>query len=90
MRTRQISPALRYGEVVESEYSNNALVSYYRVLNHDENHQYKVLVVHNVSEYEYQLGEIEGTILYYSDGVRSFEGTVSASSTLIIEVPYSE
>ena len=90
MRTRQISPALRYGEVVESEYSNNALVSYYRVLNHDENHQYKVLVVHNVSEYEYQLGEIEGTILYYSNGLRNYEGTVSPSSTLIIEVPYSE
>jgi len=90
MRTRQISPALRYGEVVESEYSNNALVSYYRVLNHDENHQYKVLVVHNVSEYEYQLGEMEGTILYYSNGLRNYEGTVSPSSTLIIEVPYSE
>jgi glycosidase len=90
LQARHMSPALRYGELVASEYSNNALVSYYRVLNYDADHQYKVLVVHNVSEYEYQLGEIEGNMIYYSDGVANYNGTIAPSTTFIIEVPFSE
>ena len=90
LQARQANPALRYGVLEESEYSNNALISYYRVLDHDENHQYRTLVVHNVSEYEYQLGEIEGTVIYYSGGVESYTGTLSPNTTMIIEVPFSE
>ena len=91
LQVRQSSPALRYGVLVESEYSDDALVSYYRVLDHDENHQYKVLVIHNVSEYDYQLSEIEGEILYYSKGIENYnDNNIESSSTLIIEVPYGE
>lgn len=90
LQARQSNPALRYGDVLESEFSNNALVSYYRVLHHDSDHQYKVLVIHNVSEYDYQLGEIEGTVIYYSGGLANYNGTVAPSSTFIIEVPFSE
>ena len=43
-----------------------------------------------MSEYEYQLGEIEGNMIYYSGGVENYDGIVAPSSTFIIEVPYSE
>jgi hypothetical protein len=76
--------------LIESEYSNNALMSYYRIFDYDSDHQQKILVIHNVSEYEYQLGEVEGTVLYYSGGVNLYDGTISSSSTLIIEVPFGE
>jgi glycosidase len=86
---RHASLALQYGSTIASDLDSPALISYYRVFDYDEDHQEKVLVIHNVSEYDYDLSNIEGTVLYYSEGTDNYSGSAGSKTTLVIEVPFA-
>lgn len=89
LHVRQDNIALRYGETEVSEYASNILMSYYRTFYHDEDNFQKVLVIHNISEHDYPLNAINGgSVLYYSEGLNNYSGTVASQTTVIIEVPY--
>jgi glycosidase len=88
LNVRQNSLALKYGMLLECPYSDNALQGYYRDFYYDEVTNQRVLVLHNVTEGDYVLGDIVGTVIYYSGGVDNYDGTIEARSTVIIEVPY--
>ena len=90
LNVRQENPALKYGELIASPYTNNALQTFYRVFDYDADNQQKVLVMHNVTESEYNFGMIEGEVIYYSGGIDNYNGVISAQSTVIIIVPFDE
>lgn len=90
LNARQNSLALQYGTFEVSDLHNNALQAYYRVFDYDENYQERVLVLHNIAEADYDFGNIDGEVIYYSDGIENYNGVIGARSTVIIKVPFTE
>ena len=86
LEVRNDSNALKYGDVFPYEEDSSVLLRYYRVFNYDENNQEIVLVLHNVSEGVYQLYLDDPDIIYYSNGIENFDGSVGAQSTLILRI----
>ncbi len=87
LTVRNNSLALKYGEIFEYEEASNVLLSYYRVFNYDVYNQEIVLVLHNVSDGIYQLYFDDEEVLYYSDGIDNFDGSMGPKTTLIIRMP---
>lgn len=87
IQTRNDSLALSYGDIMMYEESNAALLGYYRIFNYDEDNQDLVLVLHNISDAEYQLYLDDYDVLYYSDGIASFTGNIAPKSTVIFQLP---
>ncbi len=77
---------MKYGDIFAYEEESSVLLGYYRVFNYDENNQEIVLVLHNVSDGDYQLYFNDANIMYYSDGIDSFDGSISGQSTLILRI----
>ena len=90
LNVRKDNLALKFGDTEAWEISSNVLVGYYRTFFYDEDHNQKVLVLHNIGDTGFTYGDIEGEILYYSDGIDLYNGIIDGQSTLIIEVPYEE
>lgn len=86
LAVRNNSNALKYGDVFTYEEASNVLLGYYRVFNYDEDNQEIVLVLHNVSNGEYQLYFGDEEVLYYSEGIDNFNGSMGAKTTLIIRI----
>lgn len=86
LNLRKESPALKYGDLIEYEEGSNILLGYYRVFNYDALNQEVVLVLHNVSDHPYAVGTNLGDVIYYSNGISSFDGNIEGQSTIIIQV----
>ena len=86
LNVRKNSLALKYGVLEASDYNNNALQAYYRTFFYDEFHNEKVLVLHNVTESEYDFGTIDGEVIYYSGGIENYDGIIGSRSTVIIKI----
>ncbi|MCK5387796.1 MAG: hypothetical protein KAJ22_00775, partial [Candidatus Izimaplasma sp.] len=83
---RNNSNALKYGDIFNYEDGDNVLLGYYRVFNYDADNQEIVLVLHNVSNGVYQLYFSDEEVLYYSDGIANFDGSIGPKSTLILRI----
>lgn len=88
LNVRQDSIALTYGDTEAWELSSSVLQGFYRTFYHDEHHNQRVLVLHNVGENPFTYGDIEGEILYYSPGIDTYDGIIEGQSTIIIEVEF--
>ncbi len=86
LAVRNSSNALKYGDIFAYEDTNNVLLGYYRVFNYSDEYQEIVLVLHNVSDGEYLLYLNDEEIMYYSLGVKNFDGTMSGETTLILKI----
>jgi len=86
LAVRNNSLALKYGDIFAYEEESSVLLAYYRVFNYDENNQEIVLVLHNVSDGDYQLYFDEVDIMYYSNGIENYNGVVAGRSTLILRI----
>ena len=86
LAVRNNSNALKYGDVFAYEEASNVLLGYYRAFNYDDDNQEIVLVLHNVSNGEYQLYFGDEEVLYYSEGIDNFDGSMGAKTTLIIKI----
>ncbi|MCF7927288.1 MAG: alpha-amylase [Candidatus Izimaplasma sp.] len=87
LNLRQTNLSLKYGKFIPYEEASNVLLGYYRVFNYDDTHQSITLVLHNVSDGDYQLYLDNYDVLYYSKGNASFTNTLEAKSTVIFELP---
>jgi glycosidase len=86
LNARQNSLALKYGVLEISSENNNALQAYTRTFTHDGEMIDKVLVLHNVTESEYEYGMDNTSVIYYSGGVENFDGVIAPRSTLILQL----
>lgn len=83
---RNNSLALTFGDMLAYEENNSALLGYYRYLFNEGDIIDSVLVLHNISEYDYPLYIDDYDVLYYSDGAENFEGSIAPKSTVIFAV----
>jgi glycosidase len=86
LNVRKESLALKYGVLELSPENNNALQAYTRTFTHDGELIDSVLVLHNVTESEYDYGMTNSNVIYYSGGVENFTGLIAPRSTVIIQL----